>query len=256
MHIITIGTQKGGTGKTATAAALWTGLNMRGYKALAIDLDPQCNLSDNAGAATNGKTIFGALTGEIRAVDAIQSADGFDIISGSPFLSTADTAFTETGKEYRLKEALEPLKKKKYDFCIIDTPPSLNVLTKNSLTAADTVIVPAQSDINAITGLQKLYFTVDAVRKYFNQGLQVEGVLLTRYNPRTTMSKEILNLLENSVEQLGTKLFNAKIRDCVKIAESAARKIPLLKAYPTATAAQDYNAFIDEVLKDFSFSRA
>ena len=256
MKVITIATMKGGTGKTATAAAIWAGLNMRGYKSIALDLDPQCNLSDGAGAATTGKTVFGAMTGEIGAVEAIQTIDDMDVIAGSAFLSAADNTFTETGKEYRLKELLEPLKKKNYDFCIIDTPPSLNVLTVNALTASDSVIIPVQSDINAITGLTKLYYTVDAVRKYFNPGLQIEGVLLTRYNPRTTMSREVLELLDSSTEQLGTKLFNTKIRDSVKVAESAARKQPLLKAYPTATAAQDYNALIDEILNDFSFSRA
>lgn len=247
MKVITISNQKGGVAKTTTAAALWAGLNMRGLKALAIDLDPQCNLSDSVGAG-EGKTVFGVLAREIAADEAIQTIGGIDIIAGASMLAAADNVFTETGKECRLKEALQPLKEK-YDYCIIDTPPSLNVLTVNALTASDSAIIPVQADLFSINGLTKLYMTVEAVKKYFNVGLTIEGILLTRFKPRTSMSREVLAMLETSAGQLKTKVFKTAIRECVKVSEAPARQVNLLEAFPKSTAAEDYNAVIDELLK-------
>ncbi|MEE3451290.1 MAG: AAA family ATPase [Acutalibacteraceae bacterium] len=247
MKVITISNQKGGVAKTATAAALWAGFNMRGYKTLAIDLDPQRNLSDGAGADEN-KTIFGVMSREITAGEAIQTVDDMDLIASTQMLAAADSIFTETGKECILRESLEPLKDK-YRYCIIDTPPTLNVLTVNALTASDSVIIPVYADVYSITGLTKLYLTMNAVKKYFNPSLTIEGILLARYKSNTNMSREITELLQDTAQQLDTVVFNAKIRDCVKVAEAPARRRNLLKEYPTATAAEDYNSLIDELLK-------
>lgn len=248
MNVITISNQKGGVAKTTTAAALWAGLNMRGYKALAIDLDPQRNLSDGVGA-DESKTAFGLLTGEITAAEAIQSVGGFDIIAGSTMLQAAENVLTDTGKECRLKEAIEPLKKK-YDYCIIDTPPALGVLTVNALTASDNVIVPVQSDVFSINGLTKLYLTVEAVRKYFNPGLKIAGVLLTKYRPRTTMSRDIMRILQDGAEKLDTKIYKTYIRECIKAAEAPTQKKAIVQAFPKSTAAEDYNNFIDELIAE------
>lgn len=245
MKVITISNQKGGVAKTTTAAALWAGLNMRGYKTLAIDLDPQRNLSDGVGA-DESKTAFGVLTGELTATEAIQSVGGYDIIAGTTMLAAADNVLTETGKECRLKEAIEPLKEK-YHYCIIDTPPALGVLTVNALTAADSVIVPVQADLYSINGLTKLYMTVEAVRKYFNPGLTIEGVLLTRYKPRASMSKEVMSILKNSADTLNTKVFNTTIRESIKTAEAQAQQQSIIQAFPKSTAAEDYNELIDEI---------
>lgn len=245
MKILTISNQKGGVAKTTTAAALWAGLNMRGFKTLAIDLDPQRNLSDGVGA-DESKTAFGVLTGEVTAAEAVQTVGGFDIIAGAGMLAAAESVLTETGKECRLKEALEPLKKK-YDYCIIDTPPSLNVLTVNALTATDGVIVPVQADLFSINGLTKLYLTVEAVRKYFNPGLQIEGVLLTKYKPRANMSREIMKILQDSAERLDTKIYKTAIRESIKAAEAPAQRQAVIQAFPRSTVAEDYNSLIDEI---------
>lgn len=247
MKIITISNQKGGVAKTTTAGALWAGLNMRGFKTLAIDLDAQRNLSDGVGASES-KTAFGILTREITAAEAIQSVNGLDIIPGATMLSAAESVLTDTGKECRLKEALEPLKEK-YDYCIIDTPPALGVLTVNALTASDSVIVPVQADLYSINGLTKLYWTVETVRKYFNPGLKIEGILLTRYKPRATMSRETSRILEESAEKLNTRLFKTAIRESIKAAEAPAHKQTLIQAFPKSSAAEDYNKIIDEIIE-------
>ena len=146
MKVIAIANQKGGAGKTSTASALWYWLNHNGHDALAIDLDAQCNLSSAAAAKTNGGTALGILTQELAAPDVIQHTEQGDIIAASAKLSAADTMLAdETGKEFRIKEALEPLADA-YDFAIIDTPPHIGVLTKNALTAADYVVIPSQGD--------------------------------------------------------------------------------------------------------------
>ena len=248
MKTIVIANQKGGVAKTATAAALWAGLNQRGKKTIAIDLDPQCNLTDSAAAAKDGKTIFGVLTRETTAAESIQSINGMDIIAGSMMLSAAESVFTETGKEYILQESTEPIKKQ-YAYCIIDTPPTLNILTVTALTAADYIVIPAFADVHSISGIIKLHEIVGAVKKYFNKRVKVSGILLTRYKANTALSKEITELLESAAKQMKTKVFDTKIRDCIKVPESAARQEPLLTVYPKSTAAADYQQFIDEFIE-------
>ena len=248
LKTIIIANQKGGVAKTATAAAILAGFNQRGKKTIAIDLDPQCNLTESTAAATDGKTIFGVLSGEITAAESIQTIDSIDIIASSEKLSAAESIFTETGKEYLLRESIEPIKKR-YDYAIIDTPPTLNILTVAALTAADIIIIPAFADVHSISGITKLSGTIKAVKKYFNPKIKIGGILLTRYKANTTLSKEITELFEETAQQLGTKVYNTKIRECIKVPESAARQEPLLSIYPKSTAALDYNSFIDELLK-------
>lgn len=248
MKTIIIANQKGGVAKTATAAALWAGLNQRGKKTIAIDLDPQCNLTDSAAAAKDGKTIFGVLTREGAAAESIQTINGMDIIAGSTMLAAAESIFTDTGKEYIVQESIDPIKRH-YDFCVIDTPPTLNILTVAALTAADYIIIPAFADVHSISGISKLYDTIAAVKKYFNKRVKISGILLTRYKANTALSKEITALIESAAIQAKTKVYNTKIRDCIKVPESAARQEPLLTVYPKSTAAADYQQFIDEFIE-------
>ena len=143
-EIIAIVNRRGGVGKTATAHAIGAGLTKRGYKTLYIDLDSQCNLSYDTGAKATRLTSMEVLSGTATAKEAIQHSQGGDIIPASPSLAVADTAIDGTGKEYRLKEALEPIAGD-YDYIIIDTPPALGVLTVNALTACNSAIIPAQA---------------------------------------------------------------------------------------------------------------
>ena len=164
--------QKGGVGKSTTAATLAAGLSLKGYKTLSIDLDAQGNLSYTAKARTNGATALGVLTGEVKAEEAIQHTASGDIIASNKALAGADAFIADTGKEYKLKEALESLQAA-YDYVIIDTPPALGILTINALTACNSVIIPAQADIYSLQGVEQLADTMKPVKKYCNPDLKI-----------------------------------------------------------------------------------
>lgn len=245
MQTISIVNRKGGVGKTATAHALGAGLSLKGYRVLFIDLDSQCNLSFDLGAKTAPLTALEVLTGSAKAEEAIQHTPGGDIIAGSPALAGADMTIEGTGKEYRLKEALEPLQ---YDFIIIDTPPALGVLTINALTASDRAIIPAQAEVYSLQGIGLLYEAIQAVKKYTNKSLTVEGVLITRYNGRAILSKDMKSNLEEIAQSLNTKVFQTPIRECISIKEAQAMQTDIFSYAPRSNASADYKALVEEIL--------
>lgn len=245
--IITITNQKGGAGKTTTAAALAAGLILKGYKALLVDLDPQGNLTYTAGADTSGATALGVIAGEVKAAEAIQHTASGDIIASSKALSGADAFITDTGKEYRLKEALAPISGI-YDFIIIDTPPALGILTVNALTASDKVIIPAQADIYSLQGIEQLAETIAPVKKYCNPQLEIAGIVLTRYNSRSILSREVAQLAERIAAKLNTKVYAATIREAIAVKEAQISQKTLYEYAPKATATEDYKRLVEEFL--------
>ena len=247
MKTITVTNQKGGAGKTTTAATLAAGLALKGFATLLVDLDPQGNLSYTAGAKTYGATALGVLTGEVKARDAIQHTPSGDIIAASRALSGADAFITDTGKEYRLKEALLPLHAR-YDYVIIDTPPALGILTINALTAADSVIIPAQADIYSLQGVEQLAETMQPVKKYCNPALRIDGILLTRFSPRSVLSREVAEMAEQLAAKLGTRLYRATIREAIAVKEAQISQQTLYRYAPKAKVTEDYTAFINELL--------
>lgn len=246
MKTVSVINQKGGVGKSTTAEMLISALSLKGFKVLAIDLDAQGNLSYSLAADLTSPTILEVLTEEILAKDAIKKARA-DVISSNKALAGADAFIADTGKEYRLKEALEKIAKN-YDFCIIDTPPALGILTINALTASDSVIIPAQADIYSLQGIENLEETIKAVKKYCNPNLKIEGILLTRYNPRTILSREVSEMAEKLAKKLETKLFKAKIRDAVAVKEAQISQESLFEYAPKSNVTKDYEGFIDEFL--------
>lgn len=246
MKTVSVINQKGGVGKSTTAEMLISALSLKGFKVLAIDLDAQGNLSYSLAADSSSPTILEVLTEEVSAKDAIKHARA-DIISSNKALAGADAFIADTGKEYRLKEALEKISKN-YDFCIIDTPPALGILTVNALTASGSVIIPAQADIYSLQGIENLEETIKAVKKYCNPNLKIEGILLTRYNPRTILSREVSEMAEKLAEKLETKLFKAKIRDAVAVKEAQISQKSLFKYAPKSNVTKDYEGFIEEFL--------
>lgn len=248
MQIITVTNHKGGAGKTTTAAALAAGLSsLKGYKTLLIDLDAQGNLSYTAGAS-KGASALGVLTGEVKITEAIQHTASGDIIASSPALSGAEAFIKDTGKEYRLKEAIEGLKGL-YDYIIIDTPPALSILTINALTACNKVIIPAQADIYSLQGVELLANTIEPVKKYCNPNLEIAGILLTRYSPRSILSREIVQLAEQLAAKLNTKVFKTTIREAIAVKEAQISKQTLYSYAPSAKVTADYTAFINEFLE-------
>lgn len=247
MHIIAVTNQKGGAGKTTTAAALAAGLTNRGYKSLMVDLDPQANLTFTAGADTDGPSALGLLTREAKAADAIQHTEATgDIIPASRGLAGAAALITGTGQEYRLREALDGLE---YDYIIIDTPPALGVLTVNALTACDSVIIPAQADIYSLQGIEQLADTIKPVKQYCNPALHILGILLTRYSSRSILSRDIAELAGQLAEKLGTRLFNTTIREAVAIREAQLMRQTIFDYAPRSNVAADYNSFLEEVIE-------
>ena len=252
VKIVAVINQKGGVGKSTTALALGTGLFLKGYKTLFIDLDAQGNLSYTLGADAAGLTgisSFDVLTGKITAGLAIQRTKQGDVIASSPALAGADTVLTAVGKEYHLKEALETLESK-YDYCIIDTPPALGILTINALTACNDVLIPAQADVYSLQGISQLHGTLQTVKKYCNPPLNVLGILLTRYNGRAVISREVAEMIEKTAAQLHTKLYQTKIRETTAIKEAQARRQSIYEYAPKSNAATDYKALIDEILRE------
>ena len=248
MKTIAIANRKGGVGKSTTASALSAGLQKKGYRVLTIDLDAQRNLSTTLKAKTDARTVLGVITGEITAKEAIQHMENGDVIAASKGLSGADLIITETGKEYRLKEALESVSDV-YDFCIIDCPPALNILTINALVAADGVLIPAQADLYSLEGIKDLSEVMQPVIKYCNANLKIYGILLTRYSSRSVLSKDATTLAKRLAEQLKTIVFTTTIREAVAVKEAQISQKSLFDYAPNANVTMDYKIFIDEFLQ-------
>ena len=249
-RIIAVSNQKGGVAKTTTVQTIAAILKQRGYRVLAVDLDPQGNLSDSINAITEETyTIYEVLKQEVSTAEAIQRLPAFDIIPADIVLASADQILlSQTGKEYKLKEAIEPIKKQ-YDFILIDTPPSLGILTINAFTAADDIVIPTTAGKFAVKGIKELFNTVKNVRKYCNSDLKVSGILFTKFDPRTNNSKDIKLLVENISKALNIPLFEIFIRTRVAVDEAQSRSENILDFKGCEDIADDYNKFINEFLK-------
>ena len=243
MEIVAIVNRKGGVGKTATAQALGAGLARKKKKVLYIDLDSQTNLSYGLGADPEGLNSMDVLTGEATAAEAIQHTPQGDVIAGSEALAGADAAIDGTGKEYRLKKAIDGLR---YDYIIIDTPAQLGTLTVNALAAANSVVIPVQAEVYSLQGIGQLSKAIEAVKKYCNHDLYIRGILITRYNGRAIISRDMQSNLEEAAQQLKTRLYSTPIRECVSIKEAQAQQQDIYSYAPRSNAAKDYAAFIEE----------
>lgn len=251
MEIITLTNQKGGVAKTTTAHILATGLHNRNYKILIVDLDPQCNLSYSCGIdmIKVEHTLYDVFKENIPAKKSIISIKtGFSIMSGGLTLAGADMEFMQTGREYMLREILKEVSDD-YDYCIIDTPPTLGILTVNALTASQSIIIPMTADAYSIQGLSQLQGLIKNVRKYCNPDLSIAGLLLTRYSDRTVISRDLKQYIEEAAERLETKLFQSTIREAVAVRESQLVVSDIFTESPKSKVAKDYNDFIDEFLK-------
>ncbi len=247
--VISVSNQKGGVGKTTTTGAVAAGFKLKGYKVLCVDLDPQSNLSFSSGAETEDcPTIYEILKGEAKSSFSIQKMPSFDIISSNILLSGIELEFTQTGREYLLKEALNTVKDK-YDYIFIDTPPALSILTVNAFTASDYIIIPMLADIFSLQGIAQLSETIDRVRKYCNPNVKVEGIVLTKYNKRTVLSREIKGTAELIAERLNTNIFNSTIRSSVAIMEAQTNQQDIFSYAPKNAAARDYSELVEELIE-------
>lgn len=242
MQIITVAIQKGGTGKTTTAAAVVQAAAYRGRSVLAIDLDPQGNLSFTL-AADTGKPGSYDLLGGAAAADLIQHKPGYDVIPASWNLSTITSG---RGSARRLQKAIEPLKKE-YDLIVIDTPPTAGELQYNALQAATGLIIPLQADIY---NLQSLYQITDTARQIqqTNPELKILGFLLTQYDRRSTIARQMQETITEQAAAMGVPYLGA-IRAAVAVKEAAALQQSLFEYAPKSNPAADYLAVYDTIAK-------
>ncbi len=248
MEIWAIINQRGGAGKTTTTEAIGAGLMQRGYSPLFIDSDPQASLSYLLRADNAEYTTFDVLTRRATAEQAIVYSERGDVITSSDSLIGADGTITGTGREYRLKEAIERLESR-YTHVLIDTPPTLGVITVNALTAATGVIIPTQADVLSMQGVIKLSETIATVRHYCNPQLRIKGIVLTRYMKRAILSREISESLADTAKQIGTKLYNTRIREAQAIKDSQAMRQSIYQYAPKSNGAKDYSDLVDEILE-------
>lgn len=247
--VLVVANQKGGEAKTTTAHAIGAGLQIRGYSVLFIDLDGQCNLSHTLQAMQAKKTSLDLLQGEATAKQVIIRTPAGDVIAGSPYLNALDITLKGAGIDKRLREAIEPIKNN-YDFIIIDTPPALGIRTINAFTAADYLIIPAQADIYSLQGIGQLNGTIETVKNRNNPELKIGGIVLTRYSGRAILTRDLAELIEETAESIGTKVFKSVIREAIAVKEAKASLQNIFEYAPKSNPAKDYNALIEEILAD------
>lgn len=248
MNTISIVTQKGGSGKTATAAALIAGLQREGLRVLAVDVDPQRNLTAQLGAGI-GLSVFSVLTGECTAAAALQNTPQAVILPSDKRLASRE-AITAIGNQYALKKALEPLHRS-FDICVIDTPPTVGPLTVAAMTASNNVILPTVPDRHSIDAIKQTMATVEAIKHTVNEGLRVLGVLPTMFQKRFTVHRVQLAQLEKITAALGLKVYSP-IRYCPVVQEAEFMNQSVFDARKGNPAAVDYSELVKEVLKQIT----
>lgn len=249
--IIAITNQKGGVGKTTTSVNLSACLAKNGKKVLLIDLDPQGNASSGLGIDKDSlaSCIYNVLIDGIQPADAIVKSDikKLHVLPATIQLAGAEVELVSiVSRETILKNSLEEIKKE-YDFLIIDCPPSLGLLTLNALTAANSILIPIQSEYYALEGVSQLIKTVDLVRGELNPGLELEGVLLTMYDGRTNLS---ISVAEEVKKYFGTKVYKTIIPRNVRLSEAPSYGEPIIIYDPKSKGAEVYNKLAKEVIKN------
>ena len=249
--VIVTTNQKGGVGKTTTACALLAGLRQRGAKVLGVDLDPQGSLGFCLGLdIENCATIYDVMKGNRPIREVIVQSESGDILPSNILLSAAELEFNRPGREFLLKNCLADVAEE-YDYIIIDTPPALNVLTVNAYVAADGLIIPMAPEILSLLGVAQIRETIDTVRRCYNSRLRVLGILLNKYNQRFTLNREVLDMAEQIAAQLDTKVFQARIRSGVAVAEAPAHGESVLTYAPDSKVARDFRLLLNEVTREY-----
>ncbi|MCH7613900.1 MAG: ParA family protein [Candidatus Marinimicrobia bacterium] len=248
--IIALTNQKGGVGKTTSAVNIAVSLAVSEEKTLLIDLDPQANTTTGVSALIeneNDKTIYDVLIRDTDINDAIVKTkfQYLDIIPSNSDLVGAEVELVSLiAREYQLKKALESIKQQ-YKYILIDCPPSLGLLTVNALTSAKSIIIPIQSEYYALEGLGQLLNTIRLVQRNLNEGLQIEGVLLTMYDSRLNLSKQVADEVKS---YFGDKLFKTIIHRNVRLSEAPSFGKPVLLYDANSVGARDYMDLVEEIL--------
>jgi chromosome partitioning protein len=244
--VIAFANQKGGVAKTTTTLNLAVAFAEAGHRVLAIDMDPQGNLTMSQGIDPDSveKSMYDVLVHHHPIRDVIRKRE-VDVACASIDLAGAEIAMSmQIGRERSLQKALKPIRED-YDFICIDTPPSLGLLTVNALTAASKVIVPVQCEYLSMRGLVQLQNTLSMIREELNPEVEIEGILPTLVDSRTVHAKEAIEILE---ENFGDRVFATRIRKTIRFAEAPVKGTSVLKYDPDGTAAKSYRELAKEVL--------
>ena len=246
---IVVANQKGGVGKTTTAINLSACLAEAGQKVLAIDMDPQGNMTSGLGVDKDEieNTVYELLLGETSVEDCVQKEviENLSVIGSNINLSAAEIELIgESDKEYILQKAIAPIRDE-YDFIIVDCPPSLSMLTINSMCLADTVLVPIQCEYYALEGLTQLIHTINLVQERLNPSLEIEGVVFTMYDARTNLSLQVVENVKNNLEQ---NIYKTIIPRNVRLAEAPSYGMPINLYDSKSAGAESYRLLAEEVI--------
>lgn len=248
-RVIAVANQKGGVGKTTTAINLSSCLAAQGQKVLAIDMDPQGNMTSGLSVEKDDVeyTVYDLMIDDID-IEKVLCKDVFenlDVLPTNIDLSGAEIELLDVdNKEYILREKVAEIKDR-YDFVIIDCPPSLSILTINAMTTADTVLVPIQCEYYALEGLSQLMKTIELVKNRLNENLEMEGVVFTMYDARTNLS---LQVVENVKDNLNQTIYKTIIPRNIRLAEAPSHGLPINMYDPRSTGAESYMLLADEVI--------
>ena len=248
-RIIAIANQKGGVGKTTTAINLSASLASLGKKVLAIDMDPQGNMSSGLGVDKNEveKTVYDLIIGNIGIEECIyeEVIENLDVLPSNIDLSAAEIELIGVdNKEYILRDEVNKVKEK-YDFIIIDCPPALSMLTINAMTTSDSVLVPIQCEYYALEGLSQLIHTIELVQERLNPELEIEGVVFTMYDARTNLS---LQVVENVKDNLNQNIYKTIIPRNVRLAEAPSYGMPINLYDPKSKGTESSLLLAEEVI--------
>jgi chromosome partitioning protein len=243
--VISLSNHKGGVGKTTSTINIGAGLNRLKKKVLLIDLDPQANLSQSLGIIEPERTIYGALKGEYK-LEPLEILKGLDLIPSTLDLSGAEIELSsEAGREYILKELIDPLRGS-YDYILIDSPPSLGLLTINAFTASDEVYIPLQAQYLALQGLTKLMEVIAKIKSRLNKNLKVGGVFVTQYDNRKVLNRNVVETIKSHYKD---QVFKTAIRDNIALAEAPTQGLDIFRYNPKSYGAEDYLSLCKEILK-------
>ena len=247
--VISVANQKGGVGKTTTTINLSTILEKKGYRVMLIDADPQGNATSGVGADKDVElSFYDVLTNDTEIIDTLEKTvvNNLVVCPSNINLAGAEVQLVSMmSREQRLKEKLDIIKER-FDYVLIDCPPSLGLITLNAFTASDSVLIPVQCEYYALEGLGQLLNTINLVKKHLNKNIQIEGALLTMYDIRTNLSNQVVKEVKKYFDN---KVYKTVIPRNVRLSEAPSYGLPITEYDPRSKGAKSYEKFAKEFIK-------